>query len=305
MHLLGVATLYWSAFNLIQLLFDFVNVRFPDPLNPYYDAGNAMRWSIASLTIIFPVFVLISWFLNRDMKANPEKAEIKIRKWLVYLTLFLAAILIIGDLVALIYNFLGGELTTRFFLKVVEVFLVAGAIFGYYLYDLRKKEGKFSSGAKSFIWSVGGIVLLSIIYGFFIAGSPFTQRMVRFDSQRVNDLQILQSQVVNYWQTKNKLPPSLDDLKDSISGFVPPRDPESGATYVYQVKGSVAFQLCATFNLSSSEAQVRAPKLSYPALPGVSPDGTAGENWNHGVGEQCFNRTIDPERYPPFNKAQR
>ena len=56
------------------------------------------------------------------------------------MTLFLAAGVIVGDAVALVYNLLGGETTTRFLLKVVVVAFIAGTIFWYYLTDLRREE---------------------------------------------------------------------------------------------------------------------------------------------------------------------
>ncbi|MEK7085265.1 MAG: DUF5671 domain-containing protein, partial [Patescibacteria group bacterium] len=64
--------------------------------------------------------------------------NLRIRKWLVYFTLFAASLFIIGDLIALIYNFLQGELTVRFFLKILTVFFVAGSVFWYYFMDIRK-----------------------------------------------------------------------------------------------------------------------------------------------------------------------
>jgi hypothetical protein len=56
------------------------------------------------------------------------------------MTLFVAAAVIIGDLTVLVYNFLGGELSLRFALKVITVAAIAGGIFGYYLWDLRQEE---------------------------------------------------------------------------------------------------------------------------------------------------------------------
>lgn len=297
MHLLNIAALYVSTFSVLTLLFQYINVAFPDVLNPYYDAGSPIRWALASIIIIFPVFLWVSRFLQKDLTANPQKSELRIRKWLVYFTLFAAAILIIGDLVTLIYSFLQGEVTASFLLKILSVLLVAASVFSYYLYDLRRKPQEFSKNAKIFVWGVIAVVLATIIYGFFVAGSPFKQRLVRFDQQKINDLQSIQSQIVNYWMQKERLPQSLDELKDPISGFVPPKDPESGEAYIYKTTDKLSFELCAKFNLESKEGQIGL----------VRPEGPYGvygreDNWNHGASEVCFERSIDPELYKPVKR---
>lgn len=301
MYLLATITLYFSVYSVINLLLEYINAGFPDALNPYYNGGDSIRWSLALLIIIFPVYFWVSRVLYKDVAGDSGKREIRIRKWLLYFTLFLAALLIIGDLVALIYNFLQGEITMRFLLKVLSVLVVAAGVFGYYLYDLRRETGIFSSKAKIFVWSVAAAVAVVVFAGFFVAGSPFKQRLVRFDNQRVSDLQTIQSQIVYYWQQKNQLPSVLDDLRDSISGFVPPKDPQSGAAYRYNVTGKLSFELCAEFNLSSAASRIdgSVPK----AMPATPPFGyyqgayETDETWDHGAGSQCFSRSIDPELY--------
>lgn len=142
LYLVLFATLYLSAYHLGSLLFDFINRTFPDAVNP----GNAryiaqsMRWSVASLAIAFPVFLFVARHLGKDLARNPVKRLSAVRRWLTYLTLFVAATVLIGDLITLVYNLLGGELSVRFVLKVLVVGLIAGAIFGYYLRDLRREE---------------------------------------------------------------------------------------------------------------------------------------------------------------------
>ena len=74
------------------------------------------------------------------IKRDPSKRASKVRKWLTYMTLFVAAGVIIGDLTALVYGLLGGELSLRFALKALTVGFIAGGIFGYYLWDLRQEE---------------------------------------------------------------------------------------------------------------------------------------------------------------------
>jgi hypothetical protein len=58
------------------------------------------------------------------------------------MTLFIAAGILIGDLISLLYSFLGGELTLRFILKSLVVGTIAGTLFMYYLGGLRQEEKK-------------------------------------------------------------------------------------------------------------------------------------------------------------------
>ncbi len=143
LHLLAITALYVGAGGFIALIFDYINLTFPDVLTMgvYYDPSyiySSIRWEIALLVVVFPVYVFVSWFLNKDYATDPAKRNLKIRKWLIYFTLFLAAIILIGDLVTLIFNFLGGDLTARFIFKILTVFLVTGGIFWYYFWDLKK-----------------------------------------------------------------------------------------------------------------------------------------------------------------------
>jgi hypothetical protein len=143
MYLVLFTTLYLTTFNLGRLIFQFANLAFPDPAalyNTAQSARDAIRFSVASLVIAFPIFLYLSLLIGRSIKRDPSKRGSKVRKWLTYMTLFVAAAVIIGDLTALVYSFLGGELSLRFALKVLTVAVIAGGIFGYYLWDLRQEE---------------------------------------------------------------------------------------------------------------------------------------------------------------------
>lgn len=147
MHLLAIIALYASAGSFIALVFQYINILIPDVLQygDYYGrvaANRAVRWSIAALVVVFPVYVFTNWYLNKDCSRTPEKRDFRLRKWLIYFTLFASALIIIGDLVTLIYNLLGGELTTRFLLKILTVFFTAGSVFYYYLWDLRRHHAE-------------------------------------------------------------------------------------------------------------------------------------------------------------------
>jgi hypothetical protein len=141
LYLLQFSTLYTVAYNLGSLLFQFVNRALPDPADgPYQLRGAAMRWSVSALIVAFPVFMFVSSVNARAVRANPAIRGSAVRRWLTYVTLFGAACTLIGDVMSLVYSALGGELTTRFVLKVVIVGAIAGTIFWYYLSDLRTDE---------------------------------------------------------------------------------------------------------------------------------------------------------------------
>lgn len=283
-----VATLYVSAISLLTLWFHYIDTLFPDRLEYVDPFSGAIRFSIASLIIVFPLYLFFTRYINKDIRQNSGKKDIGIRKWVLYLTLFIGGITIVGDLIALINVFLGGELTSRFILKVLAILVVIGGAFWYYFEDLRGAWEHKTNVSKAVGMFVSAVVLISIIGGFFIIGSPQTAREIQFDIEKINDLQSIQFQVVRYWQQKEALPEELIQLEDPLVGFIVPSDPQTDAPYTYTVTGEKAFELCATFN-QKSRGNVRAR----------SPFGFEEENWDHEAGEACFERTIDPDRFPP------
>jgi len=296
LHLLAIVALYWSAISFVTLIWQFINKIFPDALS-YYSGDYSLsliRFSVSALIIVFPVFILVSWYLNKIYRREAVVRESKIRKWLIYLTLFIASLVIIGDLVDTINTLLGGEITIRFILKALSIILVAGIIFGYYLDDVRRETP--AKSAKYFLWITSILVLAVIVYSFIMVGSPNSARLIQFDQQKVSDLQNIQSQVVNYWQRKETMPNSLVDLNDTISGFVAPTDSQTKANYEYNLKDAtnLSFELCANFNMSS---QNNMPSAVYQVGAGIS------QVWDHTAGRVCFERTIDKQLYPPLNNV--
>ena len=85
-------------------------------------------------------------FIDTFRKRDPSKRASKVRKWMTYMTLFIAASVTIGALITLVYNFLAGELTLRFLLKILTVSIISIALFGYYLWDLRQDELETKAG---------------------------------------------------------------------------------------------------------------------------------------------------------------
>lgn len=144
LYLVMFATLYTSALALGGMGFAFIERAFPDVARPVTDESfrSAVRWALANLLVAFPVFAALAVSTQRATLRDPARRASRIRKWLTYLTLFLGAAILIGDVIALLNAVLKGELPTRFVLKVLVVGGIAGTAFGYYLRQLRRDEAR-------------------------------------------------------------------------------------------------------------------------------------------------------------------
>lgn len=288
LYLVLFLTLYVSAINLGILLFQFINNAFPDLIASSYTRTNIIdsaRQAIASLIIAYPIFIALSLFLKKSTEKDPERRSSLIRKWLTYLTLFFAAGTIIGDLIAAMTNLLNGDFTIRFLLKVLVVGGIAGIVFGYYLWDLKrddqnkeientkKKIPPKSQIAIMFLYGPTAVILTSIVFGFFFVGSPQEARLKRFDAERISDLeQIRYSIISSYTDSYKRLPVSIDEARKS-SGMPQDiyEDPATHEVYEYAVIDESTYTLCATFDAPSSEQDIKENPM-----------------WEHGVGKQCF-----------------
>lgn len=290
--------LYVSAISFLILVFQMINKLFP-LVGEYYYPGqydSPIRSTVAILIIFFPTFIYLSYITNKDLIANPDKKELWIRRWMIFFTLFLTGITIAVDLAVLIYRFLGAEdLTVRFFLKIFFVLAVAVTIFRSSLYDLKRSAFEFSTIMKIRAGAVSIVILIALIYGVVLIGSPMAQRARTLDTQRTNDLMSIQNQIVySQWQNKGTVPNNLTELNDPISGFILPIDPETKQNYEYKKLTKNSFELCATFkteNIASSTLNGKTQARLYPYE-------MAGENWLHPMGRTCFTRTIDESLYP-------
>ncbi len=294
-YLLMIAMLYVAAVSFLSLLFEYTNLVFPDPLYSWREGSlSTIRQTISSLIIVWPVYLLTSHMIGKSLREDSDMRELWVRKWLLYLTLFLSSVTIIIDLITLVNTFLEGEATARFILKVVAVLLVASAIFSYYLWDLRRQDMETKTIPRRGAVVASVVLLTCIIGGFFFIGSPQDQRARKFDDRRVADLQSIQYELINYWRAKEDFPESLDVLSDPLRGYVLPRDPQTQESYGYSYQNSLQFTLCANFETESDS--IVGSSISVPErLDGM---GKSLEfTWDHAAEQTCYERTIDPEMY--------
>ncbi len=287
------------------LYYQIINNFFSDPLTSMYGGGvdtSAIHYAIAVLLIGFPIYVLALKLWFKRFGQDEEKVESKLTKWLTYLVLLATAITMVGDLVTALFYLLQGEITARFFLKALTIFVIAGVIFGFYF--LERKRVQYHKDVtdqtfKLFGSVVTGLVVVAVILGFVVGGSPKTERSRGFDSQRASDLRTLANCVSSYASNQKALPDSLSDLTKSTQYSYCSNntlDPETRVPYEYSVtipsvqKGAVRqgeIQLCANFALDSMNEPKDAPAYAY-----------SNDKWTeHTVGHSCDSETVTLEGY--------
>jgi hypothetical protein len=92
------ATLYTSAINAGAILFLLIERCSPTAVGARDAArgrGAGAR-ATAALVIAFPVFLLVSRTIGAMLAREPVKRGSRIRKWLTYVTLFVAAMVLVG-----------------------------------------------------------------------------------------------------------------------------------------------------------------------------------------------------------------
>jgi len=287
LHLLMFVSFFTTAISSVTLLFSYINRWLPDialegNYYPTFD-NSGIRWGLASLVVAFPLFIWITRILNKEMSMHIEKASSGIRRWLTYLTLFVAAATLMGDLITLVFFLLNGELTLRFILKVLVVFYVAGAGFWYFYRGMKLSPASQEWKRHNSVFRVFAVVsaLVVFILGAYIVGTPGNERLRRIDENRISDLGTIQQEIrsialENQGMPKpvqiKPLPANLDEmLKNAVYNRPDIVDPVTAAPYEYAVRGTSIFELCAIFDTVLEQ--------EYNVF------------WNHPVGRHCF--TID------------
>ncbi len=118
------------------------------------------------------------------------------------------------------------------------------------------------------------VVVLAIVAGLTISGSPFEQRLKRLDDSRVQDLRKLSRSLVEHWNNKGILPTELAPLLDGRILSRIPVDPETTSQYEYFIDAPNEYRLCARFDRPSRPKE----KNSF---------------WEHEEGRKCYSFEVN------------
>jgi len=278
LNLLCLITLSWLWIATVEVAQQIIDRFLSKPsINVYLNgfSQTGLKFGIASMIIIAPVFFAAINVLHRKYKENKLSHNSGIYRWLTYLMILVSSLTILSGLISLIYNLLNGAYTAAVISKILVTLVSAALVFSFYFFDLRRKDyAKRAKLSVSFFTIAIIAVVAILIGGFCVIDSPKVTQMKQFDEQRVSDLSSINSYILSQYANGSKLPASLDEIN------IKAVDPQSKQPYEYMTDGKKSYQLCATFSLSAQfdDSQLRQVQ--------------ADEWFSHSAGRQCFSKDV-------------
>lgn len=298
LHLLTYVALGLSAVAVGAIVFHFIDRFVPTIDRAAYDYGygepyanGALRFNIASLLLAGPLLLILTGFKHRLFGRNQLDPSSGVRRWLTYFVLLIAAVNIIGSVIALVYQFLGGNYTANFLLKAATVLVIAAAVFGFYFWELRRADYR-QRNPLAVATLVGVAVVFAGLWvgGFALIGSPLTARKYEFDRRRVEAAQQVRWRAEEEYRRVGAVPETLAAL-EKVGGEVG-RDPETGEPFDYDKIADNRYELCVTFALPTPRSPKFRGKFLAP-LPSSRPQYTPESIWyDHGAGQECHTFTL-------------
>jgi hypothetical protein len=280
-YLLSLVALVFTALSVGMVVFSIINKTIADAIINYSGSYDSqLKFAISALFIAAPIFYVISRLINQGLRRGELDKDSGIRRWLTYFILLVSFLIILGVFIGVINNFLSGELTTRFILKALTVLIISGAVFSYYLYDVKRDAAAAKDKVVLIFTGVSVVlVLAAFIAAWFFVESPATARARLLDQALVSNIYSLESAVNNFYVKTQALPDNLTAV--AASGvYLDSRllnDPDSQEPIAYHKLGDRTFEFCATFRLDSAMNGDRNYPVVYP-----------GDNKNHRAGYQCL-----------------
>ncbi len=259
-YLLSLAALIFVALSVGMIIFGVIDKTILDALavNNSSSTDNQLKFAISALFIAGPTYYFLSRLINRGLHKKELEPDSPLRRWLTYFIILVAAVIILAVFVGVIDNFLAGELTVRFILKAVTMLIIAGAVFSFYFYDVKRQTIKDKDRViRLFGWISAVLVLAVFITAWFFVQSPKLARAKRLDQLLVNNIYQLENDVNSYYSQYGRLPADLKEIEDSPDVYLDPKnlvDPETKQAIEYKKESEKKFSFCAFFRAASDES---------------------------------------------------
>lgn len=287
LYLLSLVALAFVSINVGQIIFQFINKYIVDilPQNNAAFFPEVLKFAIASLIVATPIYYFSNKFIYQSLEKGELDKEAGVRKWLTYLIIFIAFLVMIGSLIAILVSYLNGAITNQIILKSLTTLVISGIVFSFYFYDIRREKtsGYKDKVLKIYFFASLAIIVAAFVASLFIVESPKIARNRQIDQLIINNFNEIDNNLNNYYQVYKKLPADFAALKKEYTYISDEslKNPSTKEMYVYQVKGDREYELCATF-LTDASTDLLDKSRTYYNDP----------RWPHASGYQCLSQKV-------------
>lgn len=124
------------CYSVLNLGFDVIDTAMPDATDYSTPSPWSMRFAIAAIIAFLPIFALLDHRMATRLLERDLRRRSQARRVFASITVLLAALVVLGDVVAIIYALLSGDLTLRFGAKALLVGVVGLLVAACYREDL-------------------------------------------------------------------------------------------------------------------------------------------------------------------------
>lgn len=290
-YLLSLVALVFVAFSVGAIIFQVINKYVTDIISYTYESRVSMellKFAISALIVSTPLYFWMQALIFKNLKSGELDKEVGVRKWLTYFILLVAAVVVLGYLIAVINSLLDGELTTKFILKTLTVIMIAAIVFSFYFYDIKREnvsQGK-DKLITSYLFGSLAIIVASLVFAFLVIELPQEARNRKIDQQVINNLYSINAAVDNYYATNKKLPENLQlllaiDSNNLLESHL--INPFTKKSIEYKLVSDTQYDLCTDFLTNASQNE-------YPS------------EWKYQVGYDCITMTVYSAQVQPYVK---
>jgi hypothetical protein len=140
LYIIFFISLYVLATSIGWLFHIAIDQMTPNQANSSYTLFGSLsqtRSLIASIIVSYPIFLVLAIVLKKQLLRQPAVRNIRSRKILIYITLIATFLIMLGHIIFTITSFLNGTVTTAALEHLGVTFLIAGAIFWYFLDEVK------------------------------------------------------------------------------------------------------------------------------------------------------------------------
>lgn len=297
LYLMLFSSLHVAIFGLGTILYQLINLAFPDPADFYSyayfsmisDVEAKLRSGLASLVVFLPAYLFIDHKIEVLKRSDPGQGGSRVRRKLTYLMLYLTVTILMFDASTLVSFWLSGELDQRVLLKCLVVAGLGAWVLARYLHEMAADTHFGAEPTPSWrLVSLGVFVLVSLAAMIGAARNiepPGVERKRQADEARVTGLSQIDRSIMTYYRAYGSLPESLEEVATAEHVRFP-RDPETRDHYRYERKSETDYVLCANFRLEQTAEDLLMTTSPY----NIS---YAGPTFSvHAAGEHCFDLVV-------------